>query len=80
MRGWFWVEIFWIVWNRNLCLDKTFEMNKFEIKTMCLWDKRNSKRHLIVVELQFNVTKRYFTVEKYLEWLFEKQTNILIIF
>ena len=61
-----------MILNENMCLAKTFEMVRFKIKIMGLWDKRDLKWYFTVAEwsLSFIVTFYYrktFGI-KHLEW------------
>ena len=69
MKWWLWVETFLIVLNRDLYLNETFRIVRFEIKIISLWDKKNPK-----IMLDYSLTSRI----QYLDLL--KQTNILTIF
>ena len=69
MKWWLWVETFLIVLNRDLHLNETFRIVRFEIKIISLWDKKNIK-----IMLDYSLTSGI----QYLDWL--KQTNILTIF
>ena len=56
-----------MIWNVNVCLDEIFEIDKFKIKIMGLWKKKNLKWYFTVTEWHFTI-KKIFRI-KYLKCL-----------